>query len=342
MTGPRSADVTVCVPAYEAEATIADCVGSVLEQGVSLEVLVADDCSSDRTVERAKSFDDERVTVVRNHQNLGRALNIASVLQRAEGQFITLLPADSRLPPGSLRRRLDALEAHADVAFALGDTRMETESGERLGTRSLLKRDAVLPPFEAVGLLLEPQRAFFSSLLARREAFEAVGGLRVDVAPSHRDLDLFLRLAATGGLVYVASPVAVDVSREADSTRELSAKGLLSVSEWLVLRSAADWATARGLDESATAIRASLRPWARRRIGHSLLASAGLVDDDPSAALGLALLADAGVRRSPLFLAAWLADAAPDRLVQPVLSRVMRRADRARRRRWNLDATRDP
>ena len=68
--------VSVCIPAYNNEGTIEETVRSVLAQTYNnLELVVVDDCSTDRTAALAEAFTDARVRVVRNEKNLGMAGN---------------------------------------------------------------------------------------------------------------------------------------------------------------------------------------------------------------------------------------------------------------------------
>ena len=67
-----SIDVTFLIAAFNAEETIARAIGSALAQeGVGVEVLVIDDCSTDATAAIAESFPDERVRVIRLGDNRG-------------------------------------------------------------------------------------------------------------------------------------------------------------------------------------------------------------------------------------------------------------------------------
>ena len=66
--------VSVIIPAYNTETYIGKAIESALEQTLTdIEVIMVDDGSSDKTVEVAKSFTDQRLKVIVNQQNLGAA-----------------------------------------------------------------------------------------------------------------------------------------------------------------------------------------------------------------------------------------------------------------------------
>lgn len=98
--------VTLAIPAYNEEDSIAMTIESVLDLDYpedKLEVIVVDDGSQDDTAEVVKEYtDDERVELVQQeNQGKGGALNTA--LDRASGKFFGCVDADSRLEPESVK-----------------------------------------------------------------------------------------------------------------------------------------------------------------------------------------------------------------------------------------------
>jgi len=104
--------VTVGIPSFRSERFIAEAIASVLSQDVaSLEVVVADDASDDRTVEIARGFDDPRVRVLTSETNLGAGRNWNRVLDEARGRYVKVMGHDDVLVPGSLAAQVAVLEA---------------------------------------------------------------------------------------------------------------------------------------------------------------------------------------------------------------------------------------
>ncbi len=105
--------VTVLVPAYNAAATLAPAVTSVLGQTLrNLEVIVIDDASSDGTGSVASGLAgaDGRVRVIRNASNQGKSISMNRGIEHATGDWIAVLDADDRYAPD----RLDYLVALAE------------------------------------------------------------------------------------------------------------------------------------------------------------------------------------------------------------------------------------
>jgi hypothetical protein len=97
--------VSVLLPCWNAEGSIARAIESVLEErSVPLELIVVDDGSSDRTPEivAAIAARDERAHLLRVPANEGVSGARNRGLERVRGQWLTLLDADDRFLPGGL------------------------------------------------------------------------------------------------------------------------------------------------------------------------------------------------------------------------------------------------
>ena len=102
--------VTVVVPAFNAERTLAETLRSVLSQTYrNIEVFVVDDGSTDGTADVARSFvgDDPRVTLIRK-ENGGSASARNLGIARGRGPFIAPIDADDLWHPTKLEKQVDA------------------------------------------------------------------------------------------------------------------------------------------------------------------------------------------------------------------------------------------
>jgi succinoglycan biosynthesis protein ExoO len=114
----KEPDVSVIVPAYKVENYVERAVQSALRQEwVSLEVLVIDDCSPDRTLEVASNIPDPRVKVISTPANGGPSAARNLGIEVARGRWIALLDGDDAYQAGRLRKLLDRAEkAQAEIA----------------------------------------------------------------------------------------------------------------------------------------------------------------------------------------------------------------------------------
>ena len=102
--------VSILIPAYNAQAWIADALRSAIGQTwPHTEIIVVDDGSTDRTLAIASSFASDRVMVVEQpHAGAAAARNAA--LARSRGDYIQWLDADDLLAPDKIARQLQLLE----------------------------------------------------------------------------------------------------------------------------------------------------------------------------------------------------------------------------------------
>jgi glycosyltransferase involved in cell wall biosynthesis len=114
--------ISVCIPSYNSEEFIATTLESVLSQTFTdFEVVIADDKSNDRTISIIKTFNDPRIRLIENQQNLGLGENWNKVLSCAQGEYVKLLGDDDVLYPECLSRQIAVLEhpANSNVVLAV-------------------------------------------------------------------------------------------------------------------------------------------------------------------------------------------------------------------------------
>jgi hypothetical protein len=330
--------VTIAIPAYNAGPFIERCVRSALAAAApGDEVILLDDASTDDTVARVRRICDARLTVVEHAQNVGRAENVKRALEAGAAPLVQLLPADCALPADGIAERRDALRSHPEATFAFGPAELCDANDRVLGHRRFGSVPALRSALESPGPFLPSNRVFLSTCLIRRRAYETVGGLILDVAPTHRDWDLLLRLGLAGPVAYVPEVAAVERVHDGNVTAELTRDDRIVTAELLVLEAVRRWAASHAPQHSAR-LDSATRQWAKRRIAHALLAIAGYTESDPARALGCALTLEPALRRSPAFHAALWASALPESVVRPILRPLLAPFDRQRRARWNLSS----
>ena len=84
MIGSHISKVNICIPVYNGSAYIAESINSVLAQTYEdFQLIVCDNCSTDNTGEIVRSFQDPRITYIRNAENLGLVGNANRCLELA-------------------------------------------------------------------------------------------------------------------------------------------------------------------------------------------------------------------------------------------------------------------
>lgn len=117
----RSPLVSIIMAAYNAENTIDDAIKSVISQTyANWELIVIDDCSTDKTYESAYSFakNDSRIRIISNNQNAGVSVSRKNGLEESAGVWTAILDSDDLWAKDKLEKQLClAYEKNAELIF---------------------------------------------------------------------------------------------------------------------------------------------------------------------------------------------------------------------------------
>ncbi|MGJ5813867.1 glycosyltransferase family 2 protein [Paludibaculum fermentans] len=117
--------VSILIPAFNAEAWIADAIKSAIAQSWSRkEIIIVDDGSSDCTLTIARRFESDSIHVV-TQTNRGAAAARNTALSRSRGNYIQWLDADDLMAPDKIARQLEyamslGVDARAVLSCAWG------------------------------------------------------------------------------------------------------------------------------------------------------------------------------------------------------------------------------
>lgn len=114
-------DISVIIPTFNRATMVCDCVSSVLVQkGVSLEVIVVDDCSPDDTGAkiRERFGDIPRVRYIRNKKNSFQAVSRNNGARIANGDYLLFLDDDNILGKDALVLLVDEFRKNPKLGLA--------------------------------------------------------------------------------------------------------------------------------------------------------------------------------------------------------------------------------
>ncbi len=122
--------ISIIMAAYNTEKTIEQAINSVLSQTyTNFELLVVNDCSTDRTAELVKSIaaKDSRVRLISNVKNNGVSYTRKHGLEEAKGDWIAILDSDDAWEPEKLEKQIVLQRrTNADLLFT-GSAFMDSE-----------------------------------------------------------------------------------------------------------------------------------------------------------------------------------------------------------------------
>lgn len=192
--GPR---VAVVIPCFNHGAYLSEAVASASAQTwPHTEIIVVDDGSTQpETLEVLGELRARGVRVL-TQANAGLSAARSSGVRATDAPLYVPLDADDRLAPEFVARLLAALRADPAAGYAYPFTRLF----------GAVERVWRCPEFD-------PRRMIFENLCAataliRREAFDAVGGYRIEMTAGYEDWDFWIALAGAGWRgVRVAEPL---------------------------------------------------------------------------------------------------------------------------------------
>lgn len=125
--------ISVYVVTFNQEKYIAECLDSILEQNgdFSLEIIVADDCSTDRTPEIVRKYCESfpnSVRAILQDKNVGPNRNITDVLTACNGKYIAHMDGDDLMLPNKLQKQVEVLESNNDIAVVCHNMRVFEDS----------------------------------------------------------------------------------------------------------------------------------------------------------------------------------------------------------------------
>ena len=131
--------VSIIVPIYNVEKYLERCVTSILNQTYkNIEVLLIDDCSTDRSGEIAKKFEekDSRCRYIKREKNGGSSATRNTGIENATGEYLSFVDSDDWVSENFISHLINkAKEQNADITVC--DYIMVNENGKEIKANTL-------------------------------------------------------------------------------------------------------------------------------------------------------------------------------------------------------------
>ncbi len=195
--------VSVIIPAYNAVATIAGTVDSVLGQTFGdFEIVCVDDGSTDATLAIVKQYG-ERVRLL-EQANAGPAAARNNGARNSSGEYLAFLDADDVWMPTFLERSVAALDADAALSMVYCNCALADSEGVAIDTALVGKGFDHAPSLHELLTRLWPIMP--SAVLARRSAYDKCGGYRDALKGASfrfEDVDFWIKMREQGPFGYI-------------------------------------------------------------------------------------------------------------------------------------------
>jgi glycosyl transferase family 2 len=201
----RETSFSVVVPCYNYARYLKGCVDSILSQGVKVQVIVIDDCSSDDTaIVGASLAKDPRVTFLRHEVNQGHIKTYNEGLALATGDYTALISSDDLLTPGALKRAQAVLDSRPQIGMVYGHSLYFEFNNNLPKARTGEPRLDIWDGRDWIAQRCKTATSCISSpeVVVRTSLQRQLGGYRSDL-PHAGDLEMWLRFAAHASIGYL-------------------------------------------------------------------------------------------------------------------------------------------
>jgi cellulose synthase/poly-beta-1,6-N-acetylglucosamine synthase-like glycosyltransferase len=198
LANPQPILVSVILPLYNAQPYVLDAVRSVLQETrISLELIVVDDGSTDRSLKVLQQIRDDRLVVLRN-QGKGIADAMNTGLAAARGKLIARCDADDCYPEGRLFRQVNWLMQHPEAGAVCGGYGVIDPRGQSVTAFEWSEKIEDITGELQTGYT----RTHLCTFVMRTEIVRSIGGFRPYFVTAE-DVDLQLRLADAARVWYL-------------------------------------------------------------------------------------------------------------------------------------------
>jgi glycosyltransferase involved in cell wall biosynthesis len=123
--------VSVLIPAYNHEKYVGCAIQSVLDQHFKdFEIVITDDGSSDKTLERIREFSDPRIKVFIHENNRGAVVTEKTCFENSTGQYIAILNSDDVFLPDKLEKQVRFLDGNIQCGAVFSHAELIDENGD--------------------------------------------------------------------------------------------------------------------------------------------------------------------------------------------------------------------
>ena len=114
--------VSVIIPTYNRPEYLKQALASAIKQSYkNIEIIVSDNCSTEKTKAIVESFEDSRIRYWRQPENIGMFANQMHAFKMAQGKYLASLHDDDMWNEEFLAKLVPNLEEHPDLVLAFCD-----------------------------------------------------------------------------------------------------------------------------------------------------------------------------------------------------------------------------
>ena len=169
----------------------------LLDNNLSIEIIIVDDLSTDNSVQKIKALNDDRIRILQGAgQGISAALNLA--VSEAKGEILMRCDADDLYPPGRIAMQFYWLKDNPEFGAVCGSFNAIDEKSRHVSNIST----GELAEEITSELLSGITRTTFCAFAVRAEIMRSIGGFRPYFVTAE-DIDFSLRLSGVTRVMYL-------------------------------------------------------------------------------------------------------------------------------------------
>lgn len=180
--------VSLVIPLFNAENEIRICLNSIFKSSwPHFEVIIIDDCSTDRSLDVAKEYPC-RIYTMDSNRGPAKARNLG--VSQADSEIILFLDSDTQVKEATIKQFYDAFQKHRDIDAVLAVPESASLRAGRASNYNSLRSHYTF-------ISAEPITDYFSTQMGamRKDAFLATGGFDEKFTSADiEDIELGMRL----------------------------------------------------------------------------------------------------------------------------------------------------
>ena len=121
----KTIDLSIMINTYNAEKYVSQALESIIHQETkySFEVVISDDCSTDKTAQIIRDYSHKYPDIIKpilREKNIGAIQNCIQTMQELSGKYFMFIDGDDYWLPGKIEKQLDFMENHPEIGLCYG------------------------------------------------------------------------------------------------------------------------------------------------------------------------------------------------------------------------------
>jgi glycosyltransferase involved in cell wall biosynthesis len=203
--------VSILMSSYNHEKFVAQAIENIISQSFTdWELLIMDDCSTDKTYEIAKSFEsrNHKIKVLQSSYNRGMVQNTNELISLAQGEYIAVINSDDNWRADKLEKQVKFLDANSEYGACFTAVNMIDEDSKILEPNQKKYTDAFYnianrSRYEWLNhFFYHGNSLCYPSSMVRKNCYNKVGFFNPGFIYL-LDLDMWIRICMAGYQIHI-------------------------------------------------------------------------------------------------------------------------------------------